>query len=193
MSIVNNRTESSVQMIINAIELIFSLIFPGFNLKIMPNMLLLTKEEQGIKEQIMINNDNFQGFKQILKDMFCLNSDGQNDYNPANKKAEQIAKKLRDRKKKLSKKTGQEGEIDILSRYISILSLGNCHTIPQLMNYTVFQLFNEFQRFEKKYNYDIWFKAKLAGAQNLQDVSNWMTQDETNEDFKRPTSGRIEF
>lgn len=192
MSIVNNKTEESVQMIINTVELIFSLIFPGYVLKVMPNMFLLTKEQDGIKEQIIINNDNYQDFKQILMEMFCLNPNGENDYNPANAKAEQIARKLRERKKKLSQKTGEKGEIDILSRYISILSLGNYHTIPQLVEYTVYQLFNEFQRFEKKYNYDIWFKAKLAGAQNLQDVSNWMADDEV-ETQERPKSGRIEF
>jgi len=57
-----------------------------------------------------------------------------------------------------------------LSRYISILTLGVGHTIPELMEYTVFQLFDEFHRFERKLQYDSWYEAKLAGAQNLQDV-----------------------
>jgi len=38
------------------------------------------------------------------------------------------------------------------------------------MEYTVYQLFNEFKRFERKYAYESWLQAKLAGAQDLQDV-----------------------
>jgi hypothetical protein len=89
---------------------------------------------------------------------------GGSDYNPANKAAEAIAKKFRDRHKKLSKKEDGVKSIDILSRYVSILALGNHHTISELMEYTVYQLFDEFRRFEKKMSYDTWFKAKLAGA-----------------------------
>ena len=59
------------------------------------------------------------------------------------------------------------------------------------MEYTVYQLFNEFQRFEKKYSYDSWFSAKLAGAEGLQDVPNWLSDEEIVE--TRPKSNRIEF
>jgi len=46
------------------------------------------------------------------------------------------------------------------------------------MEYTVYQLFNEFKRFEKKFSYDVWFQAKLAGAENLEDVDNWLSDEE---------------
>lgn len=195
MSIVNNKAEQSVNIIVNAIEMVLSLIFPNYDLKIMPNMFLLTKEaEEGeMKEQTMINNDNFEQFKTIIEEMFCLNATKNNDYNPANKKAEQIAKKLRNRKKQLSQRSDGKQDVDILSRYISILNLGNTHTITELMEYTIFQLFDEFKRFERKYSYDVWFQAKLAGAQNLQDVSNWMTEEEDEYVPSRPQSGKIEF
>jgi len=67
--------------------------------------------------------------------MFCLDTlGGVGDYNPADKLAEQIANKLRDRHKKLQQKTGDgEKSINILSRYISILILGNRHTYSELM------------------------------------------------------------
>ena len=97
--------------------------------------------------------------------MFCLDKfgGGATEYNPANKLAEQIANKLRQRHKMLNQKKGK-GSISILSRYVSILALGNSHTIPELFDYTVFQLFDEFHRFEKKYSYDIYLRAKMAGA-----------------------------
>ena len=40
------------------------------------------------------------------------------------------------------------------------------------MNYTVFQLFDEFKRFELKVGYDIYFQAKLAGATVLHHNTN---------------------
>ena len=158
----------------------------------MPNMLVFNKQTQQGKEQSYINNDNYEQFKSIIRQMFCLNTLGGQDYNPANKKAQLLANKFRERRKKLSQQRGDDNKsIDILSRYISILVLGNHHSYTELMEYTVFQLFDQFQRFQKKYSYDVWFKAKLAGAQNLQDVDNWMSDEEQPQ--ARPTSGRIEF
>lgn len=192
MSIVNNKADTGIKASVISLELVLSLLFPNYQLMKMPTMLVLTKQVEGHKDQVLINNDNFEQFKGIIKSMFCLDTLGGGDYNPANKAADMIAKKLRDRHKKLSKKQEGSQSIDILSRYVSILTLANHHTIPELMQYTVFQLFDQFRRFEKKYSYDTWFKAKLAGAQNLQDVDSWLT-DEEKVPQARPKSGRIEF
>jgi hypothetical protein len=35
------------------------------------------------------------------------------------------------------------------------------------MGYTVYQLYDEFERYELKMAYDIFFKARLAGAQDM--------------------------
>lgn len=193
MSIINNKTDATVKTNVLSIELVLSLIFPEYQLKKMPNMLLLNREVDGKKEQGIINNDNFEQFKQIIKEMFCLNTlGGGADYNPANKLAEQIAKKFRDRHKKLQKKIAGQKNINILSRYISILVLANQHTYSELMQYTVYQLFDQFKRFQKKYSYDTWFQAKLAGAENLEDVDSWLS-DEEDQVVSRPNSNRIEF
>ena len=192
MSMINNKTDATIRSSILSAELVLSLIFPDYELMKMPNMLVFNKEVEGKKEQCWINNDNFEQFKKIIQQMFCLDTLGGQDYNPANKAAERIANKLRERHKKLSKKQDGQKAINILSRYISILVLGNHHSYSELMQYTVYQLFDQFRRFEKKYSYDIWFKAKLAGAENLQDVENWMS-DEEEQVVARPASNRIEF
>lgn len=192
MSMINIEAKQ-VQKSINSAELVLSLLFPGYQLKKMPNLLLLTKIQQnGNKRQCMINQDNFDQFKNIITQMFCLSGLDGNKYNPANKLAEQIAKKLEQRHKKLNQQRGTSQELNILNRYISILSLANHHTIPQLMEYTVYQLFNEFKRFERKYAYQSWLKAKLAGAQDLQDVQSWLSEEEDNI-ITRPKNNRIEF
>ena len=106
MSIMNTKADA-VKLSVGSAELVLSLIFPNYDLKIMPNLLLLNKVEQdGSKNQIIINNDNFDEFKSILKDIFCLQVASGGEYNPANKKAAEIAKKLQERRKKLSRKDG---------------------------------------------------------------------------------------
>ena len=194
MSIINNKTDTTIRSTIISAELVLSLIFPEYTLIKMPNMLVLSKELQdGKKEQCWINNDNFEQFKSLISQMFCLDTFSGQEYNPANKLAEQIAKKLKDRHKKLQKKSGgQKKDINILSRYISILVQANHHTYSELMQYTVYQLFDQFHRFQKKYSYDTWFSAKLAGAENLEDVDSWLSDEEENI-ITRPSSNRIEF
>ena len=101
MSIINSK-EISVRMSVNSAELLLSLLFPDFEIKKMPNMLLLTRVLQNqTKEQVILNVDNFDQFKSIIEEMFCLKGMKDGSYNPANKKAAQIAKKLQERRKAL--------------------------------------------------------------------------------------------
>ena len=81
--------------------------------------------------------------------MFGLNQVFQNkvDYNPGNARAKALADKFKKYHEKLAeiKKTGKEGQnITILSRYISILAVGEQKDINSLLDYSVFQLFDEF-------------------------------------------------
>ena len=43
-----------------------------------------------------------------------------------------------------------------------------------LMNLTVPQLKNEFKRYQLKYQNDIYLQARMAGAQDLEEVEDWM-------------------
>ena len=42
------------------------------------------------------------------------------------------------------------------------------------MDYTIYQLKTEFKRYQLKINSDVYLKAKLAGAQDLEEVEDWM-------------------
>ena len=57
---------------------------------------------------------------------------------------------------------------------MSILAVGESKDINELKNYTVYQINDEFKRFQKKEAYDINIKARMAGATDLEDVDNWM-------------------
>ena len=108
--------------------------------------------------------------------MFCLGV-GQNSsrYNPSGPQAAALVKKFQERARKLAKLKGKsEDLINIFSQYISILAVGQQKNMNQLLQYTVYQLQNEMRRFRMKTTYDIHLQARMAGAQNLQEVKNWM-------------------
>ena len=197
MSMINNKNNDTIKSSLVSAQLILGLIFPEYELMKMPTMLVLNKKlEDGTKEQSIINNENYKQFKEILENMFCLKafSGGVGDYNPANKLAQQIANKLRDRHKKLNKNKNKSNEsIDIIGNYISVLSLATGLSYQQLEEYTIYQLFEEFNRFIRKYRYESWYRAKLAGAQDLDDVSDWIGKEQDQEIIPKPRSNRIEY
>ena len=107
--------------------------------------------------------------------MFCLEiAEGEEEYNPADALAARIAEKIKKGKMKRNKKDIDDKELSVYDKFISILSVGLKKSKVELSDYTVYQIRDEFQRFMMKENYDIYIEAKLAGAQDLEEVKNWM-------------------
>ena len=171
MSMMNSKEK--VKYKIDAL-LVLTLLFPEHHIKIDIDKIILQKED-GFSS--IINQLNYDTFKNIVSEMFCLNEMTQEEggYNPSDAFAEKIAEKFRKRQKILSKQKGTDTQkISIFSRYISILAVGEQKNINDLMEYTVYQLKDEFKRFQKKYDFDFYIRAKMAGAKDLEEVDNWM-------------------
>ena len=154
----------------NCVEMVLALIFPWYTINISNDGIVLEKEE----ERHLINNDNFEAFKVIFNSMFSFSREETRDYNPSGDLARQIAEKFRKRQQKLSELKENKKKIDILSRYVSILAIGEHKDMNSLLNLSVYQLYDEFERFKLKMNYDIYFQAKMAGAKDLKEVEDWM-------------------
>jgi hypothetical protein len=177
MSIIgdNNKNPSIQKNKLSAIMLL-SLVFPDYKIRFKNGRIELDKEGE---ETHRIDNSNFESFKEIIVQMFCL--DKQNGdtptYNPGGKKAAEIAAKLQKGRAKAAQAKGEKKkEIKILARYVSILSVGLKMNINSFNNYTVYQLYDNFQRFEKEYQFDIYLRAKMAGAKDLKEADNWMDE-----------------
>ena len=152
--------------------LVLTLLFPNYSFKIDKEtfQIMLIKEDE-VKQ---INNKNFKSFQDIIVNIFCLKNK-EEEYNPKGAISQKIADKLKEREQKLAKIKQQDNEkIAFLSRYISILAVGEQKDLNTLMNYTIYQLFDEWERFCLKMNYDAYVKAKMFGAKNLEEVENWM-------------------
>lgn len=150
--------------------MVLTLIFPNIKVKIDKDKILLQLENF----ESSINEFNFDEFQDIIRQMFCLNNMGGNaQFNPADDYANKIAEKLRKRQQKLAEMKGDQ-KVSIFSRYISILAVGLQKDMNELMQYTVYQLMDEFERFRMKQDFDIYIQAKMAGAKDLEEVKNWM-------------------
>lgn len=154
----------------NCIELVLALMFPLYEINF-TDKIELTKEG----ETRYIDNSNFELFVKIVNEMFSFKNEKSLDFNPSGDMAKSIADKLKKRHEKLNQiKNNDSKKIDILSRYVSILAIGQQKDMNSLLQYTVYQLFDEFKRYELKMNYDIYISAKMAGAKDLKEVEDWM-------------------
>ena len=154
--------------------MVLALLFPQYEIKITKDKILLQTE----KISSSINEHNYDDFKQIINQMFCLElAEAEEEYNPADALAAKIAEKIKKGKMKRNKKDSLEDkDFSIYEKFISILSVGLQKDKNNLSDYTVYQIRDEFQRFTMKENWDNYIKAKLAGAQDLEEVQNWMDE-----------------
>lgn len=174
MSIMIN-TDRAVQQTVDAANLVLSLIFPLYTITVRSDAIVLERDGT----ECFINKKNFSVFKSILVDMFNLNLGKENkeEYNPSGDMSKRIAEKFKKRHEQLMKLANEASNgknISILNRYISILAVGTQKSINELMQYTVYQLYDEFQRFQLKVQWDAYIDAKMAGAKDLDPVDNWM-------------------
>ena len=106
--------------------------------------------------------------------MFCLEKAEAQTYNAQGELAKKIAEKFKKRNQKLATLQQKPEKVAIFSRYISILTVGEHKDMNSFMKYTVYQLLDEFQRFELKSAYDANLKARLAGVKDMKDPEDWM-------------------
>jgi hypothetical protein len=176
MSIMINK-EKSVRDTVESAMLVLSLIFPLYEVTVRKDKVAIILIKDG--QEFEINKSNFPAFKEIVIEMFNLKpSDGSADkYNPQGDMAKRIAEKFKKRQEQLNKlkeEIDPEKGVSILSRYASILAVGLQKDLNELMQYTVYQLYDEFQRFQLKVQWDAYIEARMAGAKDLEEVDNWM-------------------
>lgn len=175
MSIIINGAEKQIKLICQKALMVLALLFPNYKIDFTPKAIIFTSSENN-EDKGYINNNNFEQFKILLNKLFNLeiNEKDEQKLNPQNETAKRIAEKLNRGRQQVNKLKNGSNFTSILSRYISILSVGEKKDMNSFFQYTIYQLFNEFQRFELKENFDMYVKAKMAGAKDIKEVDNWM-------------------
>lgn len=174
MSIMNDKS-ASMQNSISYAEMVLDLLFPYYVRKWVPTagILMFGDAESGAYKG-KIDSMNFPVFKDILASIFCLQHSDVQEYNAQDELAKKIAEKFQKRKQKLASLSSKPEKIAIFSKYISILTVGEHKDMNSFMKYTVYQLFDEFQRFQLKMANDYYMQARLAGASEIKEPEDWM-------------------
>lgn len=182
MSMIKEKSEQT-RSILTSILMLFDLIFPKYNVNITPNGFLLQDKEivEGRQREIhIIDNSNFEIFTQIIYEMFgiaALQGENNIEYNPAGDRARALADKFKKKRELLAKLRQQKGEDteinSVFGRYMNILAVGEHKNKNELAQYSIYQLIEEFKRFELKEAFDYTLQAKMAGATNIKDAKDW--------------------
>lgn len=162
MTMINSSDPNNLTFKVDMLKL-FSLLFPNFSFEVTKKEIILRENDDDYIRKI--DNNNFEELKEIIVKMFKL-KENKDVYNPAGDLSAQLVKKFEERKKKLqelSNKTSLD-EFDIFSRYISILNIGIQLDKNALSNYTVYQLFDTFNRYQLYHRYDLGTRIQLAGG-----------------------------
>lgn len=150
----------------------FSLLFPSFSLKFLPRSLGLFNLET--KEMKIIDDNNFDILQEYIKDIICV-SDKKEDFNPGDKKAKEIAEKLKRGRQRIAAEKASENSGDIFTQYLSVITVAvQSMSLKDALELTMFQLYDLVERYSMYSAWDIDMRARMAGAKIDKEPDNWM-------------------
>ena len=157
-----------------AVMQLLPILLPGYKVMMTPRSITLMPT--GSTEGVLIDENNFDFFQEVLKEIFCLNSGGmgQDTFNPADQRAKEIAEKLmRGRERITAEKGGDNGSM--LVQYTSTLTVGlNSMSLKDVIDLTIYQLYDLVQRYMLYVNWDLDVRTRLAGGKPDSEPDNWM-------------------
>ena len=155
-----------------AVQQVCTLLFPDCKTIFTPRSIIL----QGKSGMITIDENNFEPMQQIVTQICCLRSGpgDQQSFNPANEKAAEIARKLMRGRQIVAEQKG-ETNTSIFSQYLSTLTVGlHSMSLQDLMDLTMFQLYDLIERYMLYINWDMDIRSRLAGGKPDSKPDNWM-------------------
>jgi hypothetical protein len=168
MTVMNDKTTADKKA---AVKKVLSLVLPKYSVMLTPKTILVKDDT----DSFMIDEDNFEAFQEALKMIFCAKTGPMNQqaFNPANAKAKEIADKLMRGRQRVA---AQKGELNasVFSQYLSILTIGLHIPITELLQTTMFQLYDLMERYTLYINWDIDIRSRLAGGKPENQPENWM-------------------
>lgn len=185
----NKNGEKVIKDSVDNMFYILQLLFPGYEINLTDKEIVIARDE----EKHFLNKINFGAFKKIVSEIFLLKNDKNSaDYNPQGSLSKRIADKFKKRHQQLAQLKGDGKKIALYSRYVSILAVGQKKDINDLMQYTIYQISDEYRRFCLKTEYDFYVQAKMQGAENIKEPEDWM-QDMYDEKPKSSAPQKLVF
>ena len=155
-----------------AVQQVCTLFFPKYKVMFTPRSVLISGEGQTIQ----IDESNFEYLQAALSNICCMKTGpmDQTTFNPGNAKAREIAEKLMRGRQRVAAQKGQSNT-SIFSQYLSILTVGlGSMSLQDMMNLTIFQLYDLVERYMLYINWDMDVRCRLAGGKPENQPDNWM-------------------
>lgn len=147
------------------------LVCPNYKTAFTPRSLVLMSPDHSIT----IDENNFDYFQDVLRLIFCSKNGpmDQQSFNPQGSKAQEIAQKLMRGRDRIAKEKGGSNA-SVLSQYVSILSIGLGLNMLDVINLTMFQVYDLIERYGLYMDWDIDLRSRLAGGKPDKNPENWM-------------------
>ena len=155
-----------------AVQQVCTLLFPKYKVMFTPRSVLISGEGQTMQ----IDESNFEYLQAALSNICCMKTGpmDQTTFNPGNAKAREIAEKLMRGRQRVAAQKGQSNT-SIFSQYLSILTVGlGSMSLQDMMNLTIFQLYDLVERYMLYINWDMDVRCRLAGGKPENQPDNWM-------------------
>ena len=152
---------------------VFELLFPGYRVQFTPRCLFFNN---GQGSSFTLDEATFELFQELIKPQVSIFKGAEGGYNPVGRKAQEIANKLMRGKQKIAELKGEtRNQGGILSRYVSILTIGlNTMSFQDCLNLTVYQMFDLVERYGLYMSWDLDIRSRLAGASPEDKPEDWM-------------------
>lgn len=164
--------------VVHGITIILLLMFPGYN-NVEIDEPFISLKGTG-KPEILINDTGLIALNEIIDYMFKLNEvQSTQEFKPANKKAEEIAKKFQKRREKVAKEKGLDDKSAneaIIATFVSTLSVALGLDIGVINKWTIYQLFTQMKRYNLFAQYDQQVRAALVGGSEGIEWVDWTQQ-----------------
>lgn len=151
---------------------VLRLVFPNSKVAFTPNSILFLSEGN----TSTVDANNFEILQEALRTIFCMRNGpmDQTAFNPANKLAQEIAEKIMRGRQRVAAQNGSSNT-SVFSQYMSILTIGlSSMSIQDLMNLTMFQLYDLMERYTLYTAWDLDVRQRLAGGKPDKTPDNWM-------------------
>lgn len=158
------------------LNMLFALLFPNYTITIEERFLMLLPQGGDAKTSIIIQMEKFDLLQDYVSTILCLRpGNNEAEYKPMGDKAKEIAEKLKRGREKVAKEKGLDRNLgSLLSKYISGLGIGTYSlNILDACNLTLYQFFNQIERYGLKESHNFEIQARMAGAKDVEEI-DWL-------------------
>lgn len=141
-----------------------------------PRSIMIDTQDQGI---INIEAENFDLFQEIISALggYSLLSPAEEQFNPKNKRAAEIAEKMKAARKRIAAQKEKSTGDGFIAKYIRAVVTRTANSLEDVKNMTLLQLNGILKTYLNWEAYDIDLRSRLAGAKNDNPLEHWMTRE----------------